>query len=255
MNDGMFSQVGDMDGAALSVLIDGVTEEGYFADVKLFGSFAWTETRPDANAQMLGVTFPNYAYGLPNQPETIGMGADVGESQSGTSYWFGAYLPVGEGAEFGTVGLEYNHGSEYWRPFTYAEDTMIGSKIAARGDAWEANYTYQINDALSFQARYVSIDYEYTGSNSFFAADGTPVKISDIQDGAAGFDQTAQAAGVAPGTSPEDTFNQMVGYLMMNGVDQGTAVNQVQGMSTMKAFSSTVVDKAQDFRMYLRYRF
>ncbi len=45
---------------------------------------------------------------------------------------------------------------------------MIGSKMAARGDAWEANCTYQINDALSMQLRYVSIDYDYTGSNGFF---------------------------------------------------------------------------------------
>ncbi len=66
--------------------------------------------------------------------------------------------------------MEYNHGSQYWRPFTYAEDTMIGSKIAARGDAWELNYTYQINEALSFQARYVDIGYDYTGSNGFFGS-------------------------------------------------------------------------------------
>ena len=72
------------------------------------------------------------------------------EDESGTSYWFGAYLPVTTGDNnLGTIGLEYNHGSQYWRPFTYAEDTMIGSKVAARGDAFEINYTYQISDALS----------------------------------------------------------------------------------------------------------
>ncbi len=35
------------------------------------------------------------------------------------------------------VGLEFNHGSQYWRPMTYGEDTFAGSKIATRGDAWE----------------------------------------------------------------------------------------------------------------------
>ncbi len=261
MGAGQFSQNGNMDGAALSVLIDGVTEDGYFADVKLFGSFAWSKTNPDDGAQMLGVSVPNAAYGMPGQPEYLSMGADVGESQSGTSYWFGAYLPITDGENnFGTVGLEYNHGSEYWRPFTYAEDTMIGSKIAARGDAWEANYTYQINDALSFQARYVSIDYDYTGSNSFFGSDGTPVAIDDIQAGAAGFDQTFEAATkagmISDPTDPNAVFMGMVGALMQDpNVDQATAINQVQGMSMMKGFSNTVVDKAQDFRMYLRYRF
>ncbi len=93
------------------------------------------------------------------------------DSESGTSYWFGAYLPVTDGENnYGTVGLEFNHGDEYWRPFTYAEDTLAGSKLATRGDAWEANWTYQINDALSMQLRYVNIDYEYTGSNGFFGS-------------------------------------------------------------------------------------
>ena len=261
MGAGKFSQNGNMDGAAISVLIDGLTDDGYMSDVKLFGSFAWSNTNPDEGAQMLGVTAPNYAYGLPNQPEYMTMGAEAGESQSGTSYWFGAYLPItdGSGENFGTIGLEYNHGSEYWRPFTYAEDTMIGSKIAARGDAFEANYTYQINDALSFQARYVAIDYEYTGSNSFFGSDGTPIAIDDIQSGAAGFDQVyagaLQGGMISDPTDPNAVFNGMVGAVMMQGADQATAINQVQGMTMMKGFSANVVDKAQDFRMYLRYRF
>ena len=257
-----FNQFGDMDGAAFSVLVDGLTDEGYFADVKVFGSFAWTETRPDAGSQMLGVTMENYAAGLPGQPETISMGADVGESKSGTSYWFGAQLPVTVDDEnYGVVGVEFNHGSEYWRPFTYSEDTMIGSKIAARGDAWEAYYTYQINDALSAQVRYTSIDYDYTGSNGFFGSGGTPMKIDDVKDGAAGFDQIfsgAAAGGFIPAdATEEDVFNGMVGYLMTDGgvTDMGTAINQVQGVSTMKAFSSSIVESAQDLRFYLRYRF
>ncbi len=31
-----------MEGAAFSVLVDGLTEDGYFADAKVFGSIAWT---------------------------------------------------------------------------------------------------------------------------------------------------------------------------------------------------------------------
>jgi len=261
MGAGKFSQGGNMDGAALSVLIDGVTEDGYFSDVKLFGSFAWSNSNPDEDSQMFGVTVPNAAYGMPNQPKYMTMGAEAGESQSGTSYWFGAYLPVtdGSGESYGTVGLEYNHGSEYWRPFTYAEDTMIGSKIAARGDAFEANYTYQINDALSFQARYVAIDYDYTGSNAFFGSDGTPIAIDDIQAGAAGFDQVyagaLQGGMISDPKDPNAVFMGMVGAVMSQGADQATAINQVQGMTMMKGFSANVVDKAQDFRMYLRYRF
>ena len=149
-----FKEYGDMQGAAISVLVDGITEDGYFADVKAFGSFAWSQTQPDAGKTMLGST----------------------EDKSGTSYWFGTLLPV---MDDGVLGLEYNHGSKYWRSFTYGEDTMIGSKLAARGDAYEAYFTYKINKALSAQIRYTYIDYDYTGSNGFFSATGAPVKISD----------------------------------------------------------------------------
>jgi hypothetical protein len=99
-------------------------------------------------------------------------------------------LPV---TEKGKLGIEFNHGSKYWRPFTYGEDTMIGSKIAARGNAFEIYYTYQLTDSLSAQFRYTTIDYDYTGSNAFFGAGGTPAKITDLKAGAAAGDPQAQA--------------------------------------------------------------
>jgi hypothetical protein len=111
--------------------------------------------------------------------------------ESGTSYWVGVQQPILDGK--GKLGLEYNHGSKYWRPFTYGEDTMIGSKLAARGDALEAYFTYQMTEALSLQLRYTAIDYDYTGSNGFFGASGTPTKIADIKAGADAGDPMAQA--------------------------------------------------------------
>ena len=238
--DAYMTQVGDMDGAALSVLVDGITEEGYFADVKVFGSYAWSKTRPDAGQQMLGVTT---GLGV--------LGAEAGESKSGHSYWFGAQLPVTVDDEnYGVVGLEYNHGSEYWRPFDYAEDTMIGSKLAARGDAWEAYYTYQISEALSMQLRYTSIDYDYAGSNGFFASGGTPIKVDDVKDALAGYNQLVDMTG---STDPA----VLAGALVAGGMapDAATAAQMVGGMQLYSGFASSIVDKAQDFRFYLRYRF
>ncbi|MEA3455462.1 MAG: DUF3373 family protein [Campylobacterota bacterium] len=207
-----FKQFGDMDGAAISTLIDGVTDDGYGSDVKLFGSFAWTKTNPFAGEAMLGSM----------------------ESESGTSYWLGAYLPVGESNEYGKFGLEYNHGSQYWRPFTYAEDTMIGSKIAARGNAWELNYTYQITKALSLQARYVNIDYEYAGSQGFFGnTSGNAMSIDEINANADwGRGYLASNPQADPSTDPQAAM--------------------AYGAIGMEA---NTVDAAQDFRFYLRYRF
>ncbi len=222
-----FKQYGDMSAAGISVLVDGLTEDGYFSEAKVFGSFAWTESNPYEGEAMLGST----------------------DSESGTSYWFGAYLPVGEDSEYGTFGAEYNHGSQYWRPFTYAEDTMIGSKMAARGDAWEANYTYQINDALSLQARYVSIDYEYTGSNGFFGnSSGAAMKIDDVKAGAAMWQDLG-------GTQDPASGQTVVGNLMQSGMSQDQAMSAARDMGMAAGMAPQIVEKAQDFRFYLRYRF
>jgi len=197
MSNGQFEQYGDMQGAAISVLVDGLTEDGYFSDAKVFGSFAWSQTQPDTNKAMLGST----------------------DDKSGTSYWFGALLPV---TDDGTFGVEYNHGSQYWRSFTYGEDTMIGSKLAARGNAYEAYFTYKINKALSAQVRYTKIDYDYMGSQGFFGnTSGNAMKIDDVKKGAAAYD---------------------AGH-----------VNQQTTMA--KAMLPNIVESADDFRFYLRYRF
>jgi hypothetical protein len=157
------SQFGDIDGYTLSGIANGIGD-GMFADTKVFASLAMSKTHPNG-APMLGSM----------------------DSKVGTSYWLGAQQPLFGG----NFGLEYNHGSKYWRPFDYGEDTMAGSKLAARGDAYEAYYTYPITKALSLQARYTLIDYKYTGSNNFFGVDGAPMAISDIKMGAAMGDPTA----------------------------------------------------------------
>lgn len=127
------------------------------------------------------------------------------ESQTGYSYWIGTQFPSLISEE-GRWGVEFNHGSNYWRPITYSEDTLIGSKLAARGDAYEVYFTEPlVDDILTFQLRYTYIDYDYSGSNGFFGSTtGTPMSM-----------------------------------------DQ----------ANMFGAGSMVVDKAQDIRAYIRYRF
>jgi hypothetical protein len=127
------------------------------------------------------------------------------ENQSGYSYWIGTQFPSLLSDE-GRWGAEFNHGSNHWRPITYGEDTLIGSKIAARGDAYELYFTEPlVDDILTFQLRYTYIDYDYSGSNGFFGSmTGTPMSMD-------------QAIGAGAG--------------------------------------SMVVDKAQDIRAYIRYKF
>lgn len=223
-----FTQYGNMEGAALSVMVDGLTEDGFLSDMKLFGSLAWSKTDPDTGKSMLGSS----------------------DSETGTSYWLGAQWKCLL-SDKGTVGVEYNHGSKYWRPFTYAEDTMIGSKLAARGDAMEAYLTYQLTDSLSAQIRYTKIDYDYTGSNGFFGNfSGSASKISDIKNAAKQF----AAMG---GTVKQNGANMapVVGALMGQGMSQQAAQQAAGQMAGAALFAPNVVEVAEDFRFYIRYKF
>ena len=154
---------GEMDGAAVSAKIEGIGDEinDFLDETILFASFAWTQTRPKSDAASDAMLGSN-------------------DKESGTSYWVGTQMPNLTGGKF---GLEYNHGSKYWRPFTYGEDTMIGSKMAVRGSAYEAYWTQPIIDKVfSMQVRYTYLDYDYTGSNGFFGYGGTPMSMTEAQN-------------------------------------------------------------------------
>ena len=104
------------------------------------------------------------------------------DSETGTSVWLGVNAPCPILPDSAKIGLEWNKGSKYWRSMTYGEDTYAGSKIATRGQAWEVYRTQKLTDALSFGLSYVYMKYDYTGSNSFFGADGTPMTMTEAQN-------------------------------------------------------------------------
>ena len=215
---------GDMDGAAISFLIDGIGEDlGDFADgVKLFASYGVSVTHPNNEKdgfnlsafngfigktpweiagglnQMMGTTLStNPADYTPNSPASQALGGAMvnaanaapkvkegmlgsNDDKTGTSYWLGVQWPCLL-TDDAVVGVEYNHGSKYWRPFTYGEDTLVGSKLATRGDAFEVYWTKQLSKAFSVQARYTKIKYDYTGSQAFFGQGGTPMTMDEAQ--------------------------------------------------------------------------
>ncbi|MDQ1337043.1 MAG: hypothetical protein QG617_10 [Campylobacterota bacterium] len=180
-----FDTVGGLHTGTAYFLAKGIGKElgAFLEDTTVFASFAVSKTDPKEGQNMLGSA----------------------DAETGTSYWIGTQFPSLL-TDDGKWGLEYNHGSKYWRSMTYGEDTNIGSKLAARGDAYEAYFTeYLVDDILSMQLRYTYIDYKYSGSNGFFGGQtGTPM-----------------------------TMDQVLSY----------------GMGGM------VVDKAQDIRLYIRYRY
>lgn len=131
---------------ALSYQLDGLNEDiDFLNDSTVFASVAMTSTDPDSGYRMLGST----------------------DNKTGYSFWAGALFPdmMSDGGRF---GLEYNYGSKYWTPMTWAEDSVIGSKIATRGNAYEGYWNLPIvGKNLTAQLRYTYIDHHYRSSISF----------------------------------------------------------------------------------------
>jgi hypothetical protein len=157
--------VGDINFATMNVVANGIGEYGisdFLDNTKLFVSYAQSKTNPNNAVQNNG--------GM--------LGSN--DSKTGHSWWVGANFPCL--LTDGNWGVEYNKGSKYWRSMTYAEDTVIGSKVATRGDAWEIYYNKPIVDKkLTAQLRFTKINYDYTGSNGFFGADGTPMTMAEAK--------------------------------------------------------------------------
>jgi hypothetical protein len=167
---GAMEQIGDLQNLTLSMQVNGVGAfiNNFLDDTVLFASFSASQTMPESYPDgMMGMS-PGLNNGM--------LGSQ--DKETGYSYWVGATFPGFMDKD--RFGLEYNHGSEYWRSFTYGEDTMIGSKLATRGDAYEAYYNIPIiGDNLYVQLRYTYIDYDYSGSNGFFGNSGTPMSMEE----------------------------------------------------------------------------
>ena len=177
--------VGDMTGGALSFQSSGIGDgiSDFLDDTNVFASFAWNKTDPKGSHSTL---FNAMGFGTPGA-EMLGSP----NSETGTSYYIGTNFPcmLVDGARW---GLEYNHGSKYWRSFDYGEDTLIGSKLSTRGDAYEVFYNLPIlGQYLTAQVRYTYINYNYTGSDMFFGSTGTPMTKSEAAAQGMGFVDSA----------------------------------------------------------------
>lgn len=153
-----FKNVGALNSGTILAMANGIGNgwSNFLDNTTAFASYAFTKTLPSSGHTMLG----------------------SGDSKFGSSWWLGVQIPAVFTAE-GKIGIEYNQGSKYWRSVTYGEDTMIGSKLATRGKAWEGYYNQPLAKNLDMQLRYTYINYDYAGSNGFFGAEGTPYSMDE----------------------------------------------------------------------------
>ena len=157
------TNIGDWDAASL-LLRSKIETPNDHIDWFLAGS--WSHTNPSKVSE-------NPFYNLMGMG-LLSSGGDL-ESRDGYSIYAGVVCPMPFNAR---LGLEYNWGSEYWFNFTGAEDSLIGSKLAARGEVYEAYYIQPImerNFFVKLGGQYY--DYKYTGSGNPL---GKPVEIDDL---------------------------------------------------------------------------
>ncbi len=160
MGNFQFHDFGDLNNATVSFEVNGIGEliNDFLDNTRVFASYSVSQTDPANDMAMLGST----------------------DKETGYSYWLGVNFPGFMDDD--SFGVEYNHGSKYWRSFTYGEDTVIGSKLAARGDAFEVYYNLPIiDDVWVAQVRYTHIEYDYTGSNGFFGSASAPMTMAQAQ--------------------------------------------------------------------------
>ena len=172
------TDVGDLTGGAASLQINGIGDgiSDFLDDSIFFASYAFSKTDPKGVHNTLSGA----------RTEMLGSS----DKETGYSIYTGIQVPGFMKDQ--RLGIEYNHGSKYWRSFTYGEDTLIGSKLAARGDAYEIYYTLPIvGKNLTAQISYVYIDYDYTGSDMFFGSTGTPMNKEQAAAAGATFIESA----------------------------------------------------------------
>lgn len=179
------TDVGDLTGGALSFQVNGIGDgiSDFLDDSIFFFSYAFSKTDPKGTH---GLMVPGV--GIVPMTEMLGSA----DKETGTSIYTGVQVPgVMKGQR---LGLEYNHGSKYWRSFTYGEDNLVGSKLATRGNAYEVYYILPVvGKNLTAQISYMYLDYKYSGSDMFFDGNtGTPMTAAEAAAAGMGFVESAQ---------------------------------------------------------------
>ena len=113
--------------------------------------------------------FASYNY-MKSHPEDVttpfgGLFCDpfeTPEEQTGTMVYVGARFNMNQDKT--KIGVEYNHGSEYWFNFTPSQDDIIAPKTNTRGSVWEAYVTHRVARRFIARLGYQLYDYDYSGS-------------------------------------------------------------------------------------------
>jgi Protein of unknown function (DUF3373) len=116
--------------------------------VKWFGSFAGMWTHPDNITTPFG--------GLLSDPFS------TPEAHNAWSVYTGVHVALPNGKT--QIGGEFNRGSQYWFNFTQAADDILISKLATRGNVYEAYVSHELAKSATLRVSGIQYDYDYSGS-------------------------------------------------------------------------------------------
>jgi len=130
--------------------IGGMNASNFMLDTIGYISLGYTQTIPNSGRSMLGSTHNKAGWSIMAGAQMDGFGNN--------DRW----------------GFNVVHGSKYFRPLTYGEDTMAGSIAAVRGQAFDLYYNRQIIPHLSANLTLTYLKYNHAGSNGYFGDSGNP---------------------------------------------------------------------------------
>lgn len=172
--------MGDIDW--LGAIANGKVENVGQGDFNYFVAGSRSKTHPNANTFELpffsvnGSPVYNGGFGLLyDDCDPMTPGGQCAESHSGTLVYLGGRYDI---KSTGTkVGLEYNHGSQYWIGMVPAGDDMWTSKLGTRGNVWEVYLIQELNKKpiakrgkAFVRLGYQYYTFKYTGSNNWVGA-------------------------------------------------------------------------------------
>ncbi|OKY73714.1 MAG: hypothetical protein BM485_18055 [Desulfobulbaceae bacterium DB1] len=150
--------------------------EDKWQNLNYFVSAGWSRTMPDDDTGMFN--------DMLTQMMNPGAYSPNDDSENGYNIWVGARYDMDDlGLK---LGLEYNHGSEYWIGMAPGHDDIYSGKLATRGDVYEAYMIWDLptGEAISKFAKtfmrigYQHYDYDYTGGSDWNIQ---PYDMDDIQ--------------------------------------------------------------------------
>lgn len=147
------SNLGDIDLAGLAV-------ETTHNRLKAFASLAGMKTHPQNITTPFG--------GLLSDPFS------TPESQTAWSVYTGVRFDLPNGKT--QIGGEFNRGSQYWFNFTHSADEILLSKLATRGNVYEAYLNQQFGKIAQLRISGIQYNYEYSGSGWHM---GAPKKLDE----------------------------------------------------------------------------